>query len=163
MISIIKIDNREDKKNHQINNTNQNRCRQFRSKPLSKQHTNGKIDRRRKTKVTLNPFLIYLSGVKLYIFSWISVTVVLISGFCTCNSGFAGSDCSIDLSSPPSITYIQGESYCDVRDKKCPTDIVLVGSGFADVPDLLCHYTAKTTGNAILLLYCTRYNRKLKP
>ena len=37
--------------NQQINKTKQSRCRQFRSKSLSRKHT-SKIDRTRKTKVT---------------------------------------------------------------------------------------------------------------
>jgi len=53
-------------------------------------------------------------------------------GSCVCNTGYAGQDCSVNLSQSPNITYFSlANSTCNTRLENC-YEIYFVGNGFSD-------------------------------
>jgi hypothetical protein len=53
-------------------------------------------------------------------------------GSCVCNTGYAGQDCSINLSQPPNITYFSlANNTCNTRLENC-YEIYFVGNGFSN-------------------------------
>lgn len=65
-------------------------------------------------------------------------TFYLLPGNCTCDPGFGGSDCSFDLSSPPTITHISDAGLCDRTTEVCD-DIAIYGRYFVQNSDSACH------------------------
>jgi hypothetical protein len=59
------------------------------------------------------------------------------TGNCTCNSGFAGSDCSFDKTGPPTIT---GTSYniCDKNKQECGA-LFFFGAYFLENMGTMCY------------------------
>ena len=71
---------------------------------------------------------------------------IFIKGTCTCDEGYFGSDCSVEIrAGSPSRTTIPRTSslanygLCNIRAKPC-RDIVVLGDGFVDHPSLTCIY-----------------------
>ena len=57
-----------------------------------------------------------------------------------CNTGFAGDDCTIDISGAPEVFTVSTQIICDGT-----CDTILIGGGnFADTGDITCHFTAIT-------------------
>nr|XP_022287798.1 uncharacterized protein LOC111100335 [Crassostrea virginica] len=61
-------------------------------------------------------------------------------GNCTCDSGYGGSDCSFDVSSPPTITRLSGNGVCDQSTETCD-DITLYGHYFVENMGTTCYVT----------------------
>ncbi|XP_078340873.1 von Willebrand factor D and EGF domain-containing protein-like [Crassostrea virginica] len=61
-------------------------------------------------------------------------------GNCTCDSGYGGSDCSFDVSSPPTITRLSGNGVCDKYTETCD-DITLYGHYFVENMGTTCYVT----------------------
>lgn len=57
-------------------------------------------------------------------------------GECTCNTGYYGDDCSINLSTPPSVEEIP-DFLCDLLKSDCRT-VVVNGDGFLQIDSLVC-------------------------
>ncbi|XP_062578161.1 LOW QUALITY PROTEIN: uncharacterized protein LOC134240066 [Saccostrea cucullata] len=64
------------------------------------------------------------------------------SGNCTCNIGYVGSDCSFDLSGPPSITHISDFGFCDKTSEACE-EITLYGKYFLENMNTTCYMRRK--------------------
>ncbi|ESO82462.1 hypothetical protein LOTGIDRAFT_236958 [Lottia gigantea] len=58
-------------------------------------------------------------------------------GVCTCDSGWAGNDCSMDISIVPVVDHIANEGYCDLNDRSCDA-ISVYGGDFIDDSSTLC-------------------------
>ena len=56
-------------------------------------------------------------------------------GDCTCNTGYYGDDCSINLSTPPSVEEIP-DFLCDLLKSDCRT-VVVNGDGFLQIDSLV--------------------------
>ena len=61
--------------------------------------------------------------------SYISKTNLII-GFCLCDRGFGGADCSLDLTQGPHVTALDNLGLCDVRTKPC-RDVIVVAEQLA--------------------------------
>ena len=59
-------------------------------------------------------------------------TVIIVStlGFCLCDRGFGGADCSLDLTQGPHVTALDNLGLCDVRTKPC-RDVIVVAEQLA--------------------------------
>ena len=66
----------------------------------------------------------------------------LFTGNCTCDSGFGGSDCSFDVTSPPTITKLSGDGICDKSEDACEF-ITLYGHYFLENMGTTCYVTRK--------------------
>ena len=64
----------------------------------------------------------------------------IFTGNCTCDSGYGGSDCSFDVSSPPTITRLSGNGVCDKSTETCD-DITLYGHYFVENMGTTCYVT----------------------
>nr|XP_022290011.1 von Willebrand factor D and EGF domain-containing protein-like [Crassostrea virginica] len=62
------------------------------------------------------------------------------TGNCTCDSGYGGSDCSFDVTSPPTITRLSGNGVCDKSTEICD-DITLYGQYFVENMGTTCYVT----------------------
>ncbi|XP_062603868.1 von Willebrand factor D and EGF domain-containing protein-like [Saccostrea cucullata] len=62
------------------------------------------------------------------------------SGNCTCYTGYAGSDCSFDLSAPPTITHISDFGFCDKSKENCD-EITVYGKYFLENMNTFCYMT----------------------
>ena len=51
-------------------------------------------------------------------------------GFCLCDRGFGGADCSLDLTQGPHVTALDNLGLCDVRTKPC-RDVIVVAEQLA--------------------------------
>ena len=51
-------------------------------------------------------------------------------GFCKCDRGHGGADCSLDLSQGPHVTALDNLGLCDVRTKPC-RDVIVVAEQLA--------------------------------
>lgn len=60
-----------------------------------------------------------------------------ISGTCQCYKGFAGLDCSVNLTFAPSIKIVNPVAPCDIRVQPCDF-ILIVGGPFVASSDLFC-------------------------
>ncbi|XP_062578434.1 von Willebrand factor D and EGF domain-containing protein-like [Saccostrea cucullata] len=61
-------------------------------------------------------------------------------GNCTCYTGYAGSDCSFDLSGPPEISHISDFGFCDKSKESCD-EITIYGKYFIEYMNTLCYMT----------------------
>nr|XP_022311532.1 von Willebrand factor D and EGF domain-containing protein-like [Crassostrea virginica] len=61
-------------------------------------------------------------------------------GNCTCDSGYGGSDCSFDVTSPPTIRRLLGNGVCDKSTEICD-DITLYGQYFVENMGTTCYVT----------------------
>ncbi|GFN75653.1 von Willebrand factor d and egf domain-containing protein, partial [Plakobranchus ocellatus] len=59
-------------------------------------------------------------------------------GFCTCFDGFAGGDCSIDVSQPPTLISLSGGLFCDIINDGDCSELTVYGFGFAQSSNLSC-------------------------
>ncbi|XP_035829885.1 uncharacterized protein LOC106014199 isoform X2 [Aplysia californica] len=59
------------------------------------------------------------------------------NGECLCTDGFAGDDCSVDLSELPTLISIDGGPLCDKRQKNC-SSVEIYGLGFIQTDTLRC-------------------------
>lgn len=66
-----------------------------------------------------------------------------ILGNCTCDEGFAGSDCSFDLLGPPNITHISNFGLCDKSLESCD-EITLFGKYFIENMQTNCYMQRNT-------------------
>ncbi|BFZ01819.1 hypothetical protein BsWGS_04858 [Bradybaena similaris] len=57
-------------------------------------------------------------------------------GICVCQKNFAGVDCSVNLTAPPSCNIFPHQ-FCDVDQEDCTT-VTVTGGPFVDSPDLAC-------------------------
>ena len=71
------------------------------------------------------------------------VYLVLPAGNCTCDSNFAGSDCSFDVSGPPNITHVSGFGFCDKSSEPCD-EITLFGKYFIEKMNTKCNIKRTT-------------------
>ncbi|XP_061167273.1 uncharacterized protein LOC133176126 [Saccostrea echinata] len=83
------------------------------------------------------------------------------TGNCTCNSGYAGSDCSFDLSGPPSITHISDFGICDKSSEACD-EITLYGKYFLENMNTTCYLRRKTLAENGTVLSETNYESSLQ-
>nr|XP_034320108.1 uncharacterized protein LOC117687527 isoform X18 [Crassostrea gigas] len=65
------------------------------------------------------------------------------AGNCTCNDGYAGSDCSFDLLGPPTISHISDFGFCDKSKEACD-EITLFGKYFIENMNTNCFMTRHT-------------------
>uniref|UniRef100_A0A8W8NV44 VWFD domain-containing protein n=1 Tax=Magallana gigas TaxID=29159 RepID=A0A8W8NV44_MAGGI len=65
------------------------------------------------------------------------------AGNCTCNEGYAGSDCSFDLLGPPTISHISDFGFCDKSKEACD-EITLFGKYFIENMNTNCFMTRHT-------------------
>ena len=63
-----------------------------------------------------------------------------LKGNCTCDKGYGGSDCSFDVSSPPTITKLSDDGICDKSEETCE-DITLYGHYFLENMETQCFMT----------------------
>ena len=66
-----------------------------------------------------------------------SIFVVVPTGVCLCDDGFAGDDCSVDLSELPTLISIDGGPLCDLSRKNC-SYAEIYGIGFVNMGTLRC-------------------------
>ena len=59
-----------------------------------------------------------------------SLIIVFTLGFCLCDRGFGGADCSLDLTQGPHVTALDNLGLCDVRTKPC-RDVIVVAEQLA--------------------------------
>ena len=64
----------------------------------------------------------------------------LLSGICTCNTGFGGATCGVDLSKPPVVI---GDSANITCDGSCAS-VLINGNMFVEGSTLVCHFTSIT-------------------
>lgn len=64
-------------------------------------------------------------------------------GNCTCNEGYAGSDCSFDLLGPPTISHVSDFGFCDKSHESCE-EITLFGKYFIENMNTNCFMTRHT-------------------
>lgn len=84
-------------------------------------------------------------------FFWFSVTQTCFRfsikfrflGNCTCNEGYAGSDCSFDLLGPPTISHISDFGFCDKSKEACD-EITMFGKYFIENMNTNCFMTRNT-------------------
>ncbi|XP_070543546.1 von Willebrand factor D and EGF domain-containing protein-like [Ptychodera flava] len=65
-----------------------------------------------------------------------------LDGVCHCHKDYGGSDCSVDLTRPPDVWFIEGSEHhglCDVRSGFCRS-ISIIGDNFLNSEALKCHY-----------------------
>lgn len=67
----------------------------------------------------------------------LSPNLLLPIGNCTCEKGYGGSDCSFDLSEPPTISRISGDGICDKSLDDC-NEILIYGRYFVKNPNATC-------------------------
>ncbi|XP_041349609.1 uncharacterized protein LOC121368915 [Gigantopelta aegis] len=60
-----------------------------------------------------------------------------VDGQCKCHANYSGSDCSVDLNSPPQLTGVDFDGLCDVNEDPC-TAISLVGGTFVNSASTTC-------------------------
>lgn len=65
---------------------------------------------------------------------------IINQGTCSCNDGCGGSDCSFDVLSPPTITRISGDGFCDKSSETCDV-ITVYGSYFLENMKTSCYVT----------------------
>ena len=58
-------------------------------------------------------------------------------GTCTCNEGWSGSDCTVNVTKAPEIYYVDGGGLCNGQLQDC-LDITVIGVNFADTDSLVC-------------------------
>ena len=58
------------------------------------------------------------------------INTLLNLGFCHCDRGFGGADCSLDLTQGPHVTALDNLGLCDVRTKPC-RDVIVVAEQLA--------------------------------
>ncbi|XP_070564883.1 von Willebrand factor D and EGF domain-containing protein-like [Ptychodera flava] len=63
---------------------------------------------------------------------------VCTGGQCVCDDGFAGTDCSVDLSVEPTVYMAHKNGLCDVKTDDC-TYVSVFGDNFAESDQLTCH------------------------
>ena len=64
---------------------------------------------------------------------------------CICNSGFVGSDCSVDINKPPTITMLSTYNFDSKNIKDAPLQIQVYGNNFWNSPNLKCRFGNITT------------------
>ena len=74
------------------------------------------------------------------------ILVLCRTGVCECEAGYSGADCAVDVSTPPELIYIVGDTICDLRQGPCPDSLIIVGAGFANTANLSCHLTPLQVG-----------------
>ncbi|XP_041349607.1 von Willebrand factor D and EGF domain-containing protein-like [Gigantopelta aegis] len=62
-----------------------------------------------------------------------------VDGQCKCHANYSGSDCSVDLNSPPQLTEVDFDGLCDVNEDPC-TAISLVGGTFVNSASTACRF-----------------------
>lgn len=72
------------------------------------------------------------------------------SGNCTCENGYAGSDCSFDLLGPPAISHISDFGFCDKSKEACD-EITLFGKYFIENMNTNCFMTRHTVKKHVLI------------
>ena len=82
-----------------------------------------------------------------YLLKWLVIYhvyryIIHIAGVCHCEDGYAGADCSIDITIAPTLTVMVEDVLCDVRwgNEMCNT-VTIEGSGFFKSMQLSCHIT----------------------
>ena len=68
---------------------------------------------------------------------------------CTCDPGYHGAACSININDRPSLSYLEVTT-CDLSQSDC-TKIVVYGFGFADTGSLTCHLEEVTVSSTNIL------------
>ncbi|XP_041368567.1 uncharacterized protein LOC121382945 isoform X2 [Gigantopelta aegis] len=61
-------------------------------------------------------------------------------GVCDCHEGYAGPDCSINLSAPPSVEAIREGGWCDLSAGACSTWVYIYGENFYESASLTCYF-----------------------
>lgn len=62
-----------------------------------------------------------------------------------CKLGLDSSNCSVDLTVPPTILTLSGK--CDTSSSENCEEIEILGSGFVDTQNLTCHVTENVRFN----------------
>ncbi|XP_056001131.1 uncharacterized protein LOC125656824 [Ostrea edulis] len=62
------------------------------------------------------------------------------AGSCVCRTGYGGSDCSFDISRPPTVTSLLGNGLCDLTKDTC-NDITMFGQYFVENMNTYCFIT----------------------
>nr|XP_022293366.1 von Willebrand factor D and EGF domain-containing protein-like [Crassostrea virginica] len=82
-------------------------------------------------------------------------------GICTCSPGYGGSDCSFDVSSPPTITQLVGDGVCDKSVDTC-SDVTLYGQYFVENMGTNCYFTREEITGSNSVMSATSYSVNLE-
>jgi hypothetical protein len=55
---------------------------------------------------------------------------LFVAGLCSCDRGYGGSDCALDLTQGPHVTALDNLGLCDVRTKPC-RDVIVIAEQLA--------------------------------
>nr|XP_022290347.1 uncharacterized protein LOC111101985 [Crassostrea virginica] len=86
---------------------------------------------------------------------------VCFKGNCTCDKGYGGSDCSFDVSSPPTITKLSDDGICDKSEETCE-DITLYGHYFLENMETQCFMTREEVNEHSFVMSTTSYTVRLE-
>ena len=89
-------------------------------------------------------------------YAWFKLECYIIAAICTCDSGYAGGACSIDLSLPPNVTRVENSGLCPLEADTCET-VTVYGENFVDTNTLTCHYELAEVGSMTLFFYYCFY------
>jgi len=66
---------------------------------------------------------------------------------CTCNTGFGGSDCSVNLNAAPTIALVSDVVYdsAGLQRNHTPTEVLITGTNFLSSPNLTCRFNTTRT------------------